>query len=222
MLTKLSLSYIFKYFIVTGYFKFCISSLVSDCGTSLVRFFFLRLLHRHKYLILKSAVLFIPIQQFLIKRELVHIRLQITLSVFSLLSYCGNLSISAELSNTKEIQGSLCGVWQWLSRHTLLAGSSSLTHCGHCRRAAGLEAPDTVLLLCVSQRRLWGRSRCWGRPRRAEAVGERAFPSARGLALLLAWLTCALHLSQPPPWIQEARWNKMKCWHLIGLAHKLN
>lgn len=55
---------------------------------------------------------------FQIRWKLMHVRLQITVSIISLLSYCGNWSVSGELSNTKEMRGILCRVWKWLLCHT--------------------------------------------------------------------------------------------------------
>lgn len=107
------LSYIFKYFTVTVYFKFCISSQFFDCGSYVGWFYgfflllllFIRLLQTHRYLLLRRAVLLIPtmlLKQFLIKRELIPVTLKIAISIISL-SYRSNLSLSVEISNTSKI-----------------------------------------------------------------------------------------------------------------------
>lgn len=103
MLIKLSLIYNFKYFILAVYLRFGISSLFSDCWIFLVRFSYNHFRHTQIFS-LSSAALLMPtmlLKHFQIKWKLIHVRLQIAVSIISLLSYCGNWSVSEELSNTK-------------------------------------------------------------------------------------------------------------------------
>lgn len=87
---------------------------------------------------------------FQIKQKLIHIRLQITISIISLLSYCGNWSVSEKLSNRKEMRGVLCRVWKWVLHHTFagwLIDSPALWQSLPCTRPWSTRQVTSPLLL---------------------------------------------------------------------------
>lgn len=162
MLIKLSLIYNFKYFILAVYLRFGISSLFSDCWIFLVRFSYKHFRHTQIFS-LSNVVLLMPtmlLKHFQIKWKLIHVRLQIAVSIISLLSYCGNWSVSEELSNTKRnarnfvqsVKTSLMSYLCWLAHCLSHPVAVTAAHQALKRQMGHLSSASLWD---------WGRSCCW-------------------------------------------------------------